>query len=207
MEQGQVAASPAPMPMQQAKKSNTGLVIALVFFILAAIGLGVWVAILLIGNGDGKNKTSTSGTDCDTTVSDTTETPTAPIATTPDSSSSTSTSTTTTTPAFDYETSKIKYSEIKSLTTYEIIAPITIDYTKDGKYIYVKADVWMSEGGGAVGYYYRENKKGASWMKLGEGQASSSCSEYSDAQRSFIMTYGKEVDIACRDANDNLIPE
>lgn len=90
--------------------------------------------------------------------------------------------------SFDFEASSIDYSGVtKLIANNELIAPLALDYTKDGKYIYLIADIYGT--GGYAATFYRENKKGAEWQILQSGQAFVTCDKYTDAQKKFMSDY------------------
>lgn len=90
--------------------------------------------------------------------------------------------------SFDFEASSINYSGVtKLIANNELIAPLALDYTKDGKYIYLIADIYGT--GGYAATFYRENKKGAEWQILQSGQAFVTCDKYTDAQKKFMSDY------------------
>ena len=90
--------------------------------------------------------------------------------------------------SFDFEANSIDYSGVtKLVANSELIAPLALDYTKDGKYIYLIADIYGT--GGYAATFYRENKKGAEWQILQSGQAFVTCDKYTDAQKKFMSDY------------------
>lgn len=90
--------------------------------------------------------------------------------------------------SFDFEANSIDYSGVtKLVANNELIAPLAFDYTKDGKYIYLIADIYGT--GGYAATFYRENKKGAEWQILQSGQAFVTCDKYTDAQKKFMSDY------------------
>lgn len=90
--------------------------------------------------------------------------------------------------SFDFEANSIDYSGVtKLVANNELIAPLAFDYTKDGKYIYLIADIYGT--GGYAATFYRENKKGSEWQILQSGQAFVTCDKYTDAQKKFMNDY------------------
>lgn len=93
-------------------------------------------------------------------------------------------------PEFQFDEAKIDYSALLALMPEgSIFSPIKIDYTKDGKYYFVVADVFQGETGYA-GTWYRAVEKDSEWTELQSGQAIPSCSEMTENQLKMIEKYG-----------------
>lgn len=174
-----MAAAPVALPKE--KKGGKGAVIGMIFFMLVAIGLGVWVVILLLNPTKCNNSSSNnSGNDQSATKCLPSEENTEKKEEEKKESAVSS---------FDYEESKMDYASAKALVSQEAsLVPLKMDYTKDGKYMYMIADVYEGVGGYAI-VLYRENKKGAAWTKLQGGHNFSACSDYSDVAKNFMSDY------------------
>ena len=94
-------------------------------------------------------------------------------------------------PEFKFDEAKIDYSAlVASMPEGSIFSPIKVDYTKDGKYFFVIADVFQAESGYA-GVWYRSVEKGSTWTELQAGQAIPLCSEMTEDQLKMIEAYGE----------------
>ena len=92
--------------------------------------------------------------------------------------------------SFDFDANTIDYSGVKKLVSNdELIVPLVLDYTKDGKYVYLIGDIYSAGSGGYAATFYRENKQGATWSVLQSGQAFTLCSNYTEAQKKFMSDY------------------
>jgi hypothetical protein len=67
--------------------------------------------------------------------------------------------------------------------------PRKIEYTNDGKYIFIILENVDDGASGWYGVWYRENKDGSKWTELWSGQQLGSCSKYTEAQRKLMKDY------------------
>ena len=206
--QAYMAAAPAPVTTgpKAKKKGGAGWKLATVFFfLLAAAGCGA-TAYLFFNNG----KTELMGRVITSQEKGKAEQAKTAPSNVPEVEPAGA--------AFDFETSDLNYLGLAKLVgSDKNIVPKKINYTKDGKYVYVIAAVLPvgSEGAGAYyGVWYRENKKGSSWQQLQFGQDFMRCDALTDENKKFMEDY-KYIDddlgskyIGCyADANNTMFPE
>jgi len=191
-------AAPAPAP-KEAKKSGMGWKIAaIVCLVLAIVGCGLSAYMLF-----GGDKVELMGR---TITKSKTEKKASNEAGEPSDSDDIETEF-----KFDYYSYALNYKGLVNLISADAVMPDKIDFTKDGKYIYVVAGI--SDGiGGYAGTYYREAKKGSSWQVLQEGHDLPNCSEIDAAKKKFMSDY-KYIDddlesryIGCYE-NGSVFPE
>ncbi len=204
----EMTAAPIAPQVQPTKKGGKGAVIGMIFFALVAVGLGVWVAILLLnppkssntGGGSSDNGDSNVAKECDSNKDE------------DEKKTDDKTDEKTKDATFDYDASKINYADAaKAIDAKAILQPEKIEYTKDGKYLYIIGNVTQGVGGMAA-VLYRDNKEGGVWKVLQSGQVFGSCDDYSSSEKEFMENY-KYIDddleskyVGCKDG-DKVFPE
>jgi hypothetical protein len=93
-------------------------------------------------------------------------------------------------PEFQFDEAKIDYASLRTLMPEgAVVSPIKVEYSKDGKYVFVIADVYTAETGYA-GTWYRAVEKDSEWVELQAGQGLPLCSELDEAKLKMIEDYG-----------------
>lgn len=197
MEKGEFEAAPKQVEPKQIVKYKTskGAVFSAVFFALVAAGLGVWIAILLLNPtkcNDTKNANDSNGDKAYTTCEPMHESQSTALDDDKEEAV-----------PFDYAGAQAVVRA--NVAQSAMLSPIKIDYTKDGKFIYIIGNI--SEGvSSQAAILYRENVKGGVWAELQSGQTFGDCNGYSDTAKKFMSDY-KYIDddldskyIGCNDS-------
>ena len=102
--------------------------------------------------------------------------------------------------------------DIKALTKTDDFDFRKMEFTKDGKYLYVISDV-TEEIGGYVGIWYKSTEEGSEWKKLQAGNGFTDCADVTDEQKQFMQDY-KYIDddldsqfLGCLNADGTTFPE